>query len=149
LYASSPIANTIVKIAPDGTVAPFVSSDLAGPLGLAFDSSGNLYTTNIFAGTVSKITPGGAVSTLATGFTQATDIIFDGGSTLYVDSGSSNISKVSLGGVVSPFVSTGLSTPVGMALGHDGMLYVANETNGTISSVTPGGVVRTFASGLN
>jgi hypothetical protein len=149
LYASSPLANTIVKIAPDGTVTSFVSSGLAGPLGLAFDNNGNLYTPNFFAGTVSKITPAGVVSTFATGFTQPTDVIFDGNSTLYVDSSSSTINKVSLSGVVSPFVSAGLSTPVGMALDHDGTLFVANETNGTISEVTPDGVVSTFVSGLS
>jgi hypothetical protein len=149
LYTSSPIAGTISKIAPDGTVSPFVTSGLAGPLGLAFDGAGNLYTANFFSGTVNKILPDGTVTTFATGFTQPTDVAFDAAGTLYVDSGASSISKVSSTGTVTPFVTAGLSTPVGMTFGSNGDLFVANETNGTVSKVTPDGVVSTFASGLN
>ena len=67
----------------------------------------------------------------------------------YVASGQSRISKVGPDGSVSPFVSAGLSIPVGLTFGSDGNLYVGNEGNGTVSQVTPGGLVSTFATGLD
>ena len=49
-------------------------------------------------------------------------------------------------GVVSTFVSSGLSDPVGLAFDAAGNLYVANDGNNTISKVTPAGAVSTFVS---
>jgi sugar lactone lactonase YvrE len=44
--------------------------------------------------------------------------------------------------------ATGLSSPAGMAFDAAGDLFVSNTSNGTISEITPSGVVTTFASGL-
>ena len=44
---------------------------------------------------------------------------------------------------------TGLDGPYGLAFDAAGNLYVANGLNGTVSEVTPAGVVSTFATGLN
>ena len=55
------------------------------PEGLAFDSSDNLYVGNSGNGTVSKVTPGGAVSTFASGFPGRPQYIaFDGSGNLFV-----------------------------------------------------------------
>ena len=50
------------------------------------------------------------------------------------------------GGTVSPFVSSGLSGPEGLAFDTSGNLYVSNYNGNTISEVTPGGTVSTFVS---
>ncbi len=51
-------------------------------------------------------------------------------------------------GTARTFVSSGLIWPDALAFDAAGNLYVANYGGGTISKVTPAGVVSTFASGL-
>jgi hypothetical protein len=65
---------SIFQYAPDGTPSTFISN-LDRPRGLAFDNAGNHFVaTNTldnsfnFQGTIFKITPGGMMSTFATGF---------------------------------------------------------------------------------
>lgn len=59
--------NTANTVTPDGTVGTFVTlsanSDASGPV---FGAGGNLYVTNLGAGTVNQITPAGMLSTFAT-----------------------------------------------------------------------------------
>ncbi|MEI6236902.1 MAG: hypothetical protein WCT04_27910, partial [Planctomycetota bacterium] len=59
------------------------------------------------------------------------------------------VSKVTPGGSVSTFVSTGLSNPIGLAFDSVGNLYASNFSANTVSKITPGGSVSTFASGFN
>lgn len=75
LYVASG-ASRIDKIAPDGMVTPFVTAGLDIPVGMAFDVGGTLYVGNEGAGTVSRITPTGAVSTFATGIAVPQDVAF-------------------------------------------------------------------------
>jgi len=50
---------------------------------------------------------------------------------------------------VTTFAFVGLALPAGLAFDGSGNLYAANQGNGMISEITPGGVVTTFASGLS
>ena len=69
LFVVSNSGNDIRKIAPDGTVSNF--ANLVGPIGLAFDGGGNLYSAK-FIGTqppqeqIVKFTPAGQSSAFAT-----------------------------------------------------------------------------------
>jgi DNA-binding beta-propeller fold protein YncE len=89
-----------------------------GPVGLAFDGSGNLYATDYGTDQISKITSGGAVSLFATlPVNSGPDgLAFDGRGNLYAaDSSSGQISKISPDGLtVSPF-ATGISEPLFIA----------------------------------
>jgi sugar lactone lactonase YvrE len=158
LYVSSPFINTISKVSADGTVTPFVTSGLIQPLAMVFDHSGNMYVTNFGvgppnkptpgAGFVTKITPDGMVSTIVAGLTGPTGLVFDRAGILYVASDISRIDKISPDGTMTPFVSSGLNIPADMTFGPDGVLYVANEGGGSISKVTPDGMVSTWITGL-
>src|SRR2546430_1764071 len=68
LYATLNGDSSIYRIAANGTATTFVglSAGLSSPVGLAFDTGSNLYVANLSNNTVSKITPGGVVSTFAT-----------------------------------------------------------------------------------
>src|SRR5262249_576393 len=44
-----------------------VATGFSLPTGMAFDAEGNLYVSNAFGSTVSRVAPGGAVSTFASG----------------------------------------------------------------------------------
>ena len=118
------------------SVTYYVGESLSLPSGLAFDSSGNLYISNIYSGTVTEVTPGGAYSTFASGFDQPEGLAFDSQGNLYVaNNGNNTVSEVTPSGVASTFVSSGLDQPEGLAFDADGNLYVANGGNNTVTEV--------------
>jgi streptogramin lyase len=88
--------------------------------------------------------------TFASGFHGPYGLAFDSTGNLYVANfNDSTVSKVTLGGTVTTFVSSQLNGPGGLAFDSTGNLYVANFRNSTVSKVTPGGTVSLFASGFN
>jgi sugar lactone lactonase YvrE len=87
--------------------------------------------------------------TFASGFHGPYGLAFDSTGNLYVANfNDSTVSKVTLGGTVTTFVSSQLNGPGGLAFDSTGNLYVANFRNSTVSKVTPGGTVSLFASGF-
>lgn len=150
VYVSQFFDDNIVTVNTASPSTPtFFASVPNDPVLMAVDSSGNLYVAQQAGTTVNKITPGGSVSTFATGLSGPTGLAFDTSGNLYVanyNNGSgTTVSKITPGGSVSTF-ATGLSAPVGMAFDSSGNLYVANYNNGTVSKITPGGSVSTFCS---
>lgn len=139
------VDNEIHQVTAGGAVSTFTALPAGnGTYGLAFDAAGNLFVANRIAGTISEITPGGSVSTFATGLGSLTGLAF-GGTDLYVASANTNtILKVTPGGTVSTF-ATGVAFPFGLAFDGNGNLFAANFLQGKISQITPGGVVSTFA----
>jgi hypothetical protein len=96
-FPIAPGSEKVLKIAPDGTISTYAIG-LTTVLGLAFDSSGNLYALE------SMTAPG-----------------FPGPSQF----GSGKVVKITATGNQST-VATGLSFPSGMTMGPDGNLYVSN-----------------------
>ncbi len=93
---------------------------VAGPVGLAEDSSGNIYLADSGNHTIRKIAPDGMVTTLAG---------------LAGSPGSAD----GLGGEAR------FNTPYGIAVGNDGTVYVADSNNHTIRKITTAGMVTTIA----
>lgn len=91
-----------------------------GPSNLAVDGAGNVYVTEADNKTIRKITPAGAVTTLA---------------------GSAGLQ----GSVDGTGAAARFDNPVGIALDRQGTLWVTDST--TVRSVSPAGVVRTVAGG--
>jgi sugar lactone lactonase YvrE len=145
------------------------------PAAVAVDSSGNVYVADSGNSTIRKISPGGAVSTLAglaggfgsddgTGsaarFHNPQGVAVDSSGNVYVaDWGNSTIRKITPGGVVSTLAGLAGSfgsddgaastarfdNPQGVAVDSSGNVYVADSGNSTIRKITPGGVVSTLA----
>ncbi len=65
LFVSNPLNNTIVKFTPGGVGSVFASAGLSTPTGIAFDSTGNLYSANDGNNTILKFTPSGIGSVFA------------------------------------------------------------------------------------
>lgn len=125
--------NRIRRIAPDGTVTTVAGSvegfaDGVGaaaafdtPSGLAFDRDGNLYVADTGNHAIRKITPQGAVSTIAGNGTPG----FGDG----------------------PGAQARFDGPTGVAVGADGRVYVADTYNDRIRVIARDGSVSTLAGG--
>ncbi len=150
-----------------------VASSFKFPVGVAADSSANIYVADTGNDVIRKVTPGGVVTTFAgTGFVGVMDgngtaASFDSpiglattsGGTLYVsDYGSNLIRKVTSAGMVTTFAGSGLAGsadgpgslasfnhPYGLAVDSFGNVYVADSGNFLIRKITPGGLVSTLA----
>ena len=149
-----------------GNVAQF-----SGPSGVAVDASGNLYVADNGNHKIRKISPTGAVITLAGGtagfadgtgnvaqFVWPAGIAIDASGNVYVsEEGNNKIRKISpsvavttLAGSSEGFADgTGslaqFKTPYGAAVDASGNVYVADTRNNRIRKVSPSGVVTTFA----
>jgi len=181
--------NTIRKITPAGAVStlagtPGVAGNADGtgvaarfnsPRGVATDSAGNVYVADSNNNTIRKITPAGAVSTLAgtagvggsaddTGaaarFYFPEGVATDSAGNVYVaDSNNNTIRKITPAGVVTTLAGTAgvtgstdatgaaasFNRPVGVATDSAGNVYVADSFNDTIRKITPAGAVSTLA----
>jgi sugar lactone lactonase YvrE len=115
--------------------------------------SGSLYVSVISDGTVRRIAPDGAVSVLASNFTQPSGLAFGREGHLYVADWSADaIKRVSPSGQVTTFVQ--ISKPYGLAADDLGNLYASHTgpfspLNNTISRITTNGSRATFATAFD
>jgi len=133
---SHAIINTVAGSGPNGGFAgfggdggPATSGQLNGPWGTAVDSAGNLYIADTGNNRVRKVS-NGVITTIAGSTT--------GG--FYGDHG--------------PATSAGLNSPLGVAVGSAGSVYIADSQNsrvrvltqGTAPTITPNGTVPIYSS---
>ncbi|HXI13096.1 MAG TPA: hypothetical protein VNM92_10695 [Thermoanaerobaculia bacterium] len=193
VYVADTSNSTIRKITPAGAVTTLAglagtgsffgeSADGTGsaarfnsPIGVATDSSGNVYVADTSNGTIRKITPAGVVTTLAglaggfgsadgTGsaarFNFPRGVATDSSGNVYVaDSDNHTIRKITPAGAVTTLAGlaefggradgTGSAArfllPTGVATDSSGNVYVADRENSTIRKITPAGAVTTVA----
>ena len=146
--------NTIEQFTAAGVGSVFANTGSANyPTGLAFDRSGNLYTTIDIqpptgTGSIEKFTPGGGESVfVSSGLSNPEGLAFDASGNLYVANSYGNtIDKITPGGVASVFASSGLDYPECLAFDHGGNLYATNWKSSTIEKFTTAGVGSVFAS---
>src|SRR3954470_20010708 len=110
----------------------FQHGDEAGPVGLAFDGSGNLLVADSPAGSLHKIAPGGGTadgSKIRDGYGQGEGLAFDKTGPLYLARGTQHdvVELNPASGEVIRTVVAGLPCPVGLATDPiSGDLFVSN-----------------------
>ena len=189
VYVADGGNNVIREIDSAGDVTTFAGPDSAmgavdgtgaaatfdGPSGVAVDGAGNTYVADTLSNLIRKITPGGAVTTLAgtagvagssdgvgalATFNQPNGVAVDSAGNVYVaDTGNKTIRKISSADVVSTFAgkagvtgsadgtgdAASFTSPNGVAVDASGNVYVADLMNNTVRKISPTGVVTTFA----
>jgi sugar lactone lactonase YvrE len=120
LFAADVVDSTIYEFMPDGTrsvfAGPSAFASNSGPIGLAFDSAGNLFVST--GDTILQFTPTGSESTFASGLNSPRGLAFDSTGDLFVAETLVNgdILKFTPTGTKSTFAS-GLNTPEFLTFG--------------------------------
>ncbi len=150
------------------------SAQFRNPWSVAVDSKGNVLVADMSNDTVRKIAPNGQVTTVAgqagisgnadgfannAQFNDPFAVAVDSADNIYVsDTGNNTIRKITpTGTVVTLAGSAGFAgssdgnadtarfwNPQGLAVDHDGNVYVADTGNNTVRKITPMGVVNTL-----
>lgn len=191
LYVADTLNNTVRKISPGGAVVTLAGSpgeegntNATGaaarfnePFGVAVDEAGNVYVADASNNAIRKITPAGAVTTVAGGgaagssdgtgtaarLDEPRGVAVDVNGTIYVaDYDNHLIRKITAAGVVTTLAgqadvagnADGVGTaatfrgPNGIAVDASGIVYVADTGNRAIRRISPSGAVTTVGQGL-
>lgn len=175
IYVADRTNHTLRRITPEGvtetlagSAGQFGSTDGDGkdarfwyPQGLAIDASGNVYVADTSGKRVRKVTPKGAVTTLASGFKYPTAVAVDRAGNVFVtDSSNYVIQKITREGTVSVVAGkpgeagskngrgeeARFHFPNGVAIGADDALYVVDRS--VVRKIDGKGNVTTFAGSL-
>lgn len=126
IYRYVPVTGNLLPVAGDGTVGgadgPAASAKFGFPLALAYDRAGTLYIADTGNNVVRKLSPAGAVTTVA-------------GMTLESATG-----IVDAAGALARF-----SNPTGTAVDAAGNVFVADTASHCIRKISPAGLVTTLA----
>jgi uncharacterized protein (TIGR03437 family) len=136
LYIADSVNDRIRMVTPGGIIStvagtgtlgysgdggPAINAELANPVGVTVDATGNLFIADRSNNRIRKVTPGGIISTVA-------------GGDMFGNTGD--------GG---PAISATLNWPTGVAVDASGNLFIADSGNSRIREVTPSGVISAVA----
>jgi large repetitive protein len=126
-----------------------VGSKLISPAGVAVDSTGDVFITDLDHQAVYKVTPAGVKTAVGSGFAVPEAVAVDGAGNVYVaDSYAAVVYKVTPGGVQTT-VGTGFDFPNGVAVDGAGNVYVTDPFTDEVSKIAPAGTQTTVGGGYN
>jgi hypothetical protein len=140
-------ANRVVSIAPDGTQTDLGIAGLAGPVGIARAPDGTLFITNYNGHSVSRVAPGGEVSTLSQGGLLSGPngvALSDEGGVFVVNYNDGALIAIAADGTQRLVADLPGDGNGHVAWSH-GSLYVTDRRGHQVYAVTPVGVVRLVA----
>lgn len=121
-----------IALAADSTPA---ITGIQSPVGMVYDSQGNLYVAEWGAGRVSKFDPQGKRTTVTDSMRSPSGLAFDDKGTLYVASyGDGNVYVLEPTGKTRS-IASGFSSPTGLLWDKDNTLLVANRNAGEVVRV--------------
>lgn len=169
-----PIAGDVCGLCTGSRDGTGSAARFNAPEGIAADAEGNLYVAEPASATIRKVTPQGAVTTLAgtvgavgyadgngaaARFNQPSRLETDSQGNVYLtDTGNSVVRRITPGGAVGTVAGNGtcgsvdgrttsaqFCNPKGIALDRWGNLWVADTGNHTVRRIDPNGNVSTVA----
>jgi len=183
LYVADYTNHTIRRIV-SGVVSTFAGNGTSGsadgtgtnarfvlPLGVAVDSTGNVFVAEFNGHRIRRITPLAVVSTFSgssqgfanglgtnTNFNSPSGVAIDSAGNVYVaDQSNHLIRKITPAGLATTFAGSGVAgfsdslqparfnNPSGIAIDSSGTMYIGDPTNQRIRKITSAGVVTTLA----
>ncbi len=144
--------DNILKITPEGVVTEYVSG-LPGPVGMGFDSDGNLYVSNYTGNSISKVTPEGVITEFASELDGPAGLIVTDNNeifvTLYGDNFSgtgSTVLKFDLNGNSEVYAyGNGILDAIGVTMDENQDLYITNLLGGKVIKVGTNQNMETIA----
>lgn len=143
----------ILKITRSGSVSTFLDN-LPGPVGMGFDSKGNLFVANYMGNSIFKITPDMEVSTFAKGLDGPSGLVVNKNDEIFVSLYGANFSGT--GGKILKFQQdgtfvdytkgNGLQDVIGITLDESDNIFVSNFKDGFLFKVNMDGEVVKVAS---
>jgi uncharacterized protein (TIGR03437 family) len=142
-YTISTFAGSSVLVEGGAAVAAIFSQNE----GLAVDSQGNVYVSDAGDNHVRKITPDGAIRTVAsTGLNQPYGLALDSAGSLYIaDLGNQCVRRVNSDGTLSMVVAQGLSAPRNLAFDLDGSLLISDFGSSQVFRYSSAGILSVVA----
>ena len=126
LYIPVMGANEIWRIGLEGGTPEKVAGDLGVPDSVKFDSQGFIISTQVHSGQVLRIDPRTGDKTVLVQLTSGLDNSTFVGERLFVSNITGYVTEVLKDGKTRDLVPDGLTWPLGLAMGDDGALYVAD-----------------------
>ena len=139
---------------------PADKAQFNGPIGVAVDARGNIYVADSYNDRIRLITPKGEVSTVAGGGvpgyadgdrstalfdTPSGVVVAPDGSVIVADTGNDRLRRISPEGNVTTLPVADLSSPIGLAITHDNVLYVTELDRSRVLQITPDGATHVIA----
>ncbi|MET0250720.1 MAG: gluconolaconase [Novosphingobium sp.] len=137
LYFPAQGANQIWRVSLDGGAPEVVAGDLGVPDSVKFDSKGRIVTTQVASGQVLRIDLQSGAREILADLGPGLDNVAFVGERMFVSSIPGEITEILEGGRIRPIAARGLQWPMGLAVGDDGALFVAD--GGFAYTLRPGG----------
>ncbi|MBW8752935.1 MAG: gluconolaconase [Sphingomonadales bacterium] len=137
LYFPAQAANEIWRIGLDGGEPEIVARDLGVPDSVKFHPDGYIVSTQVASGQVLKIDPRTGEKSVLADIGPGLDNVAFVGKRTFVSHITGSIHEILSDGKAKPLVDKGLEWPMGLAVGPDGTVYVADGM--FAYTVRPGG----------
>jgi sugar lactone lactonase YvrE len=121
-------SNDIWRIDPDGGAPERVVGELGMPVAVKFDAAGNIVSPQVASGEVLRIDPRTGARTVLASLGAGLDNLTFVGERLFVSSFTGQITEISADGGTRAATPAGLTWPLDLSVGADGVLYVSDGT---------------------
>lgn len=118
--------NEIWRVSLEGGTPEKIAGDLGVPDSVKFDAQGFIISTQVYSGQVLRIDPRNGERQVLADLTPGLDNSTFVGDRLFVSNISGYVTEILEGGKTRDLVPDGFNWPLGLAMGHEGQLYVAD-----------------------
>lgn len=119
-------ANQIWRVSLAGGAPDVVASDLGVPDAVKFDAGGHIVSTQVASGQVLRIDPRTGERAVLADIAPGLDNLAFLGGRLFVSSICGQVNEITASGAVRSLLPSGFNWPLGLAMGADGVLFVAD-----------------------